>query len=139
MTDGKIQGLRAAGVGCLSPGALGHAVVTPAPATSYRACGSPAHGLPTPFASGIRLLPPGLAGPGCDNDSVQARTTKAIADAPGCAMPKPVGPGRPSTKVMTMKRDIEFTTENGTVLCGFLTRRWAVARQELLWHMVLAE
>jgi hypothetical protein len=31
---------------------------------SIRACGSPAHGLPTPFTGGIRLVPPGLAGPG---------------------------------------------------------------------------
>src|SRR2546426_6021485 len=44
----------------------------PAPATSIRACGSPAHGSPTPFTAGIRFLPPGLVSPGCDNDSVQA-------------------------------------------------------------------
>src|SRR4051794_33229672 len=38
---------------------------------SIRACGSPAHGLPTPFTASIRSLPPGLAGPGRDDDSVE--------------------------------------------------------------------
>jgi len=32
----------------------------------------PAHGLPTSFTVGIRCLPPGLVGPGCDHGSIQA-------------------------------------------------------------------
>jgi len=48
---------------------------------SNRACGSPAHGLPTPFTAGIRLLPPGLVGPGCHNGSVQThRPARAPQD-----------------------------------------------------------
>src|SRR5271165_7504717 len=43
----------------------------PAPATSNRACGSPAHGSPTPFTGGIRLPPPVPEGPGGDDDSRQ--------------------------------------------------------------------
>src|SRR5829696_2621689 len=39
---------------------------------SNRACGSPAHGLPTPFTTDIRPFPPGLARPGCNNSSRQA-------------------------------------------------------------------
>jgi hypothetical protein len=39
---------------------------------SHRACGSPAHGLPTPFTASIRLFQPGLVRPGCDHDSRQA-------------------------------------------------------------------
>src|ERR1700736_6217303 len=74
MADGRTQGLRAAGfpVGCPSPGARGQVGSLPAPATSNRACGSPAHGLPTPFTAGIRFLPPGLARPGGANVSSQA-------------------------------------------------------------------
>jgi hypothetical protein len=41
----------------------------PPAATSIRACGSPAHGSPTFFTAGIRLAPPGPAGPGCDDSS----------------------------------------------------------------------
>jgi hypothetical protein len=74
ITDGRAQGLGAAGfpVGCPSPGAPGQVSATPAPATSNRACGSPAHGLPTPFTAGIRFLPPGLVGPGCNDGPTQA-------------------------------------------------------------------
>ena len=43
----------------------------PAPAASNRACGSPAHGSPTPFTGGIRLPPPVPEGPGSDDDSRQ--------------------------------------------------------------------
>ena len=38
------------------------------PPPRFRACGSPAHGSPTPFTAGIRSLPPGPVRPGCDND-----------------------------------------------------------------------
>jgi hypothetical protein len=38
-----------------------------------RACGSPAHGLPTPFTAGIRLPPPGRGSPGRDHGSIQAQ------------------------------------------------------------------
>jgi len=43
----------------------------PAPASSNRACGSPAHGSPTSFTAGIRLSPPVPAGSGGNNDSVE--------------------------------------------------------------------
>src|SRR4029077_5918098 len=58
--------------GCAPPGSLARSAPFPVPATSNRACGSPAHGSPTPFTAGIRLLPPGLPRPGCDSDTVQA-------------------------------------------------------------------
>ena len=48
------------------------------PAASNRACGSPAHGSPTPFTAGIRLFPPGLSRPGCDDDSIQADQAELI-------------------------------------------------------------
>src|SRR5882757_3586332 len=85
ITDGRTQGLCAAGfpVGCPSPGAPGQAVATPAPATSNRACGSPAHGSPTPFTAGIRFLPPGLVGPGCNNSSVEADQTALVGRSVG--------------------------------------------------------
>jgi len=41
----------------------------PAPAASNRACGSPAHGSPTPFTAGIRPCPPVPEGSGVDDDS----------------------------------------------------------------------
>src|SRR3954454_9676042 len=80
MSDGRTQGLDAAGfpVGCPSPGARSQVGSLPAPATSNRACGSPAHGLPTPFTGGIRFLPPGLIGPGCDDGSLQAEQAALI-------------------------------------------------------------
>src|ERR1700758_1121880 len=80
ITDGRTQGLRAAGfpVGCASPDVPDQAVTSPAPAASNRACGSPAHGLPTPFTTGIRFLPPGLARPGRDHGSIQAQQPAPI-------------------------------------------------------------
>jgi len=74
ITEGRAGGLYSAGfpVGCALSQARGRVVTAPAPATSNRACGSPAHGSPTPFTAGIRSFPPGLSGPGCDNDSTQA-------------------------------------------------------------------
>src|SRR6266496_391160 len=78
--DGRAEGLHAAGFpdGCALSRARGQVSTAPAPATSNRACGSPAHGSPTPFTAGIRLLPPGLVGPGCDNDSVEADQTALV-------------------------------------------------------------
>src|SRR6478736_876818 len=80
ITDGRTQGLRAAGfpVGCASPGVRDQVGATPVPATSNRACGSPAHGLPTPFTGGIRFLPPGLVGPGCDYGSIQVEQAALV-------------------------------------------------------------
>src|ERR1700758_4020559 len=80
MSDGRTQGLDAAGfpVGCPSPGARGQVGSLPAPATSNRACGSPAHGLPTSFTAGIRSLPPGLVGPGCDDGSVEVEQPAVV-------------------------------------------------------------
>jgi hypothetical protein len=74
ITGGRTQGRGAAGfpVGCPSPGAPGQVRAAPAPATSNRACGSPAHGSPTPLTGGIRFVPPGLVGPGCEHGSLQA-------------------------------------------------------------------
>src|SRR5437667_12241509 len=74
MSDGRAEGLHSAGFpdGCALSRARGQVASAPAPATSNRACGSPAHGSPTPFTAGIRFLPPGLVGPGCDDDSVEA-------------------------------------------------------------------
>ena len=48
---------------------------------SIRACGSPAHGLPTPFTAGIRLPPPGLEGPGRDDGSVKAISPRWSGDS----------------------------------------------------------
>ena len=45
---------------------------------SNRACGSPAHGSPTSFAAGIRLLPPGFARPGRGDDSVQVDQAELV-------------------------------------------------------------
>ena len=59
-------------VGCATPVSLARSAPFPVPAASNRACGSPAHGSPTPFTAGIRLFPPGLARPGRDGDSIQA-------------------------------------------------------------------
>src|SRR2546429_8697286 len=39
-----------------------------APPGAPRACGSPAHGFPTPFTAGIRSFPPGLVRPGCRSE-----------------------------------------------------------------------
>src|SRR5437879_10843607 len=80
ITDGRTQGLHTAGfpVGCASPDARGPAVPSPAPATSTRACGSPAHGLPTPFTAVIRFLPPGLSRPGRDHSPMQTQQPAPI-------------------------------------------------------------
>src|SRR4029077_13657273 len=51
------------------------------PRPSNRACGSPAHGSPTPFTGGVRFLPPGPVGPGCDDDAVEADQTQIVARA----------------------------------------------------------
>src|SRR5260370_37454000 len=74
MSDGRAQGLSSAGfpVGCATPGDLGQVIPFPAPATSNRACGSPAPGSPPPFTGGMRFLPPGLVGSGRDDDSRHA-------------------------------------------------------------------
>src|SRR4051812_13822196 len=45
---------------------------------SNRACGSPAHGLPTSFTAGIPLVPPGLASPGLHDDSVKPDQTELV-------------------------------------------------------------
>ena len=45
--------------GPLHCGDHGQVAPFPAPAASNRACGSPAHGSPTPFTAGIRPFPPG--------------------------------------------------------------------------------
>src|SRR5688500_2546706 len=74
MSDGRARGLYSAGFpdGRALACVLGQVNSAPAPATSNRACGSPAHGSPTPFTAGIRSLPPGVVGPGCDNGAVEA-------------------------------------------------------------------
>src|SRR5215210_5425947 len=68
----------------------------PPAAASNRACGSLAHGSPTPFTAGIQLLPPGPVGPGGDDDPVQADQAEEVgrlkrndlpAVAPGALMP----------------------------------------------------
>ena len=50
----------------------------PAPATSIRACGSPAHGSPTFFTTGIRRVPPGLVVPGGDDDPIQGEQSQSV-------------------------------------------------------------
>jgi len=55
--------------GCATPVSLARSAPFPVPATSNRACGSPAHGSPTPFTAGIRPSPPVPEGPGIDDDS----------------------------------------------------------------------
>ena len=69
-------------VGCATPVSLARSAPFPVPATSNRACGSPAHGSPTSFTAGIRSFPPGLPGPGSDGDPVQADQAEF---ARGCA------------------------------------------------------
>src|SRR5205085_6398117 len=54
-----------------------------APHGAHRACGSPAHGLPTPFTAGIRSFPPGLVRPGCDDNSAQADQSAPVWHAVG--------------------------------------------------------
>ena len=49
----------------------GQAASVSSPRPSIRACGSPAHGLPTSFTAGIQLFPPVLKGPGSNNSSRQ--------------------------------------------------------------------
>src|SRR5262245_15663743 len=74
MSGGRAEGLHSTGFpdGRALTRARGQFASPPAPAASNRACGSPAHGSPTSFTAGIRSFPPGLVGPGCDNDSVKA-------------------------------------------------------------------
>src|SRR3954454_6541831 len=89
MSDGRAEGLHSAG----SPGgrALSRAhdqvPTPPAPATSNRACGSPAHGSPTPFTAGIRFLPPGLEGPGRDDSSMEVDQAALVRRQAGDAFP----------------------------------------------------
>lgn len=73
-TDGRARGLDFAGfpVRCAPSCVRGQVVAPPAPATSNRACGSPAHGSPTPFTARVRLLPPGLVGSGCDDGPISS-------------------------------------------------------------------
>ena len=75
-----------------------------------RACGSPAHGLPTPFTTGIRSFPPGLARPGCDNGSYQADQSalvrRTVGDhgqpkVPPALMPLPDEQHQPLPRVVT--------------------------------------
>src|SRR4029077_19200082 len=51
------------------------------PRPSNRACASLAPGSPTPFTGGVRFLPPGPVGPGCDDDAVEADQTQIVARA----------------------------------------------------------
>ncbi|WP_163513263.1 hypothetical protein [Fodinicola acaciae] len=48
------------------------------PRPSNRACGSPAHGSPTPFTAGIRRCPPVPEGSGCDNSSIKTDQPKVV-------------------------------------------------------------
>ena len=45
---------------------------------SNRACGSPAHGSPTPFTGVFGRSPPGPVGPGCDDDAIDARCSTSL-------------------------------------------------------------
>jgi hypothetical protein len=124
MSDGRTQGLLAAGfpVGCPSPGARGQVGSLPAPATSNRACGSPAHGLPTPFTAGIRFLPPGLVGPGCDHGSVRAPRDVSAQDLVPQRM-KPssgISLGRPVQRVLQGTHLIQRNPveDNGSAVGG---------------------
>src|SRR5437762_3279849 len=85
MSDGRAEGLHSAGFpdGCALSRARGQVVIAPDPATSNRACGSPAHGSPTPFTAGIPSLPPGLGRPGCDNGCVEADQAAPVGRAVG--------------------------------------------------------
>src|SRR5947199_10625520 len=85
MSDGRAEGLHFAGFpdGCALSRARGQVASPPAPATSNRACGSPAHGSPTPFTAGIRFLPPGLVGPGRDNGSVEVDQAALVGRSVG--------------------------------------------------------
>ena len=65
--------------GCPTAVAVARYVPFPAPATSNRACRSPAHGSPTSFTAGIRLVPaPWLERPRRDNGSIQFDQPKLI-------------------------------------------------------------
>src|ERR1039458_10242587 len=50
----------------------------PPAATSIRACGSPAHGSPTPFTAGFRLGPPVPEGAGCDDGPVEVDQSHVV-------------------------------------------------------------
>src|SRR5438067_12314371 len=50
---------------------------------SNRACGSPAHGSPTPFTAGIRRSPPDPVGSGCDNDPVEIDQAELVVRLEG--------------------------------------------------------
>ena len=67
----------------------------PAPAASNRACGSPAHGSPTPFTAGIRPCPPVPEGPGVDDDSRQGDQSELVRGLEGdhrpAELPGPAG------------------------------------------------
>src|SRR5262249_60059574 len=63
-----------------------------APHGAHRACGSPAHGSPTPFTGGIRLDPPVLEGirgdDSCQGDQPELVRGPAGEDRPA-ALPRP--------------------------------------------------
>lgn len=73
ITDSRTEGIAGFPGGRASSGAPGHVLVTPPPAASIRGCGYPSHGLPTLFTAGVRVVPPGLFGPGCDRGSYQTQ------------------------------------------------------------------
>src|SRR5260370_14797554 len=85
-------------VGCRTAVLCGMLFPFPPPATSNRACGSPAPGSPTPFTGGMRFLPPGLVSPGRDDDSRHADQAIPVgrevddrgqAEAPPAFVPPP--------------------------------------------------
>ena len=61
----------------------------PPAATSIRACGSPAHGSPTPFTAGIRPLPPRLERPWGHDDPVQVNQAELVRDLEADHRPAP--------------------------------------------------
>src|SRR5258707_11687858 len=72
------------------PSPVARSAPFPAPAASNRACGSLAHGSPTPFTAGIRLAPPVPEGPGVDDDSRQGDQPELIRGLEGDHRPAEV-------------------------------------------------
>jgi hypothetical protein len=76
---------------------------------SIRACGSPAHGSPTFFTGGVRLDPPGLVGPGCDDDAIEGDQAEIVGrsveliEAPSPAALVPLGheQGQPHQRILS--------------------------------------